>query len=164
MAGEATYSFGECTWYVAHTLAWIPGSLHDGGDWAANAAARGYRLTMVPTVGSAVCYGRGDGYSTFGHVAVVIAVYSTTSFLVSEMNFVAWDQVDQRVSNMHDVVAFILPPGAAPGAGLPSQQGGGAGSPDQVRAEWGGVQDYLNNGADNHIWRLRAVRDRLNAI
>lgn len=159
MAGENTYDFGQCTWYVASTLPWVRGGWHNARDWAANAARDGLQLTGLPTMGSVVVYGAGRGYSEFGHVAIVIQVYSVASFLVSEMNFVAWDRVDQRVSNMVDVTAFILPPGVQAGYTGPAGGGLGAGSPDQVRQEWAVWQDYLNSGVNGLQGRLVTVRD-----
>lgn len=164
MAGQDTYDFGQCTWYVASTLAWVQGRWGNAYQWAVNAAHSGLSLTTIPTLGSVVVYGAGGGYSEFGHVAIVIAVYSPTQFLVSEMNFVAWDQIDQRVSNMGDVVAFILPPGVGAGAGLGGPTGSGAGSPDAVLVEWRGLADWLNQGADGYIARLRRARAILDQI
>ena len=159
MAGEDTYTFGQCTWYVARTLWWVQGGWHNATDWAVNAARAGFRLTLQPTVGAVVVYGAGDGYSEFGHVAIVMEVYSAFSFLVSEMNFTAWDTVDERVSNMHDVSAFILPPGVEAGAGTGVATGGGSSTPDAVRMEWQGLMDWLNSGADTEIRKLQQQYD-----
>lgn len=155
MAGQDTYTFGQCTYYCAREAWWVQGHWGNAADWPANAARAGFQLTLTPTVGAVVGYGAGDGYSEFGHVALVVQVYSAFSFLVSEMNFVAWDEVDQRVSNMHDVTAFILPPGVSPGAGAGVAQGQGSGTPDDVRIEWAGIADWLNNGADSAIKGLQ---------
>lgn len=164
MSGEGTYTFGNCTWYVARTLGWVQGGWGNATDWAASAAARGFQETATPTVGSVVVYRAGAHYSEFGHVAIVIAVYSPYSFLVSEMNFVGFDVVDQRVSNLVDVEAFILAPGMAPGSGGPSGTGGGSGSADGVRVEWSGLQDYLNGGVEQQIATWRQLQDFVNAI
>lgn len=115
MAGENTYFFGYCTWYVAHTLAWVRGGWGDAYQWAARAARDGFRLTRTPTAGAVVVYGPGNGYSAWGHVAIVLALLPGGLFLVSEMDAVAWDVVSRRVSGTRGVTAFILPPGVAPG-------------------------------------------------
>ncbi len=163
MAGEDTYDFGECTWYCAHDRWWVRGGWGNATDWAGNAARDGLQLTMVPTLGAVVDYAAGNGYSTFGHVAVVRQVYGSDSFLVSEMNYVAWDEVDERVSNLHDVEAFILPPGVQPGGGGPPPGGGGSGAVDAALLEWASLQQYLNSGIDSHLYWLRLLQQRADA-
>lgn len=153
-----TYDLGECTWGVCEAAGWVPEQLGNATDWAGNAAAQGFQLTLTPTVGSVVVYAAGGGYSDFGHVGLVSAVYGPDSFLVHEMNFAAWDVYDDRVSNLGDVEAFILPPGVGPGlGGGAGVTGGGPGSADDVRIAWGGLQDWLNQGARDDVARLQAV-------
>lgn len=164
MAGEDTYAFGQCTWYCAHTLWWVRPYWGNATDWPANAAREGFQLTTVPTAGAVVAYAAGDGYSEFGHVAIVDAVYDAGSFGVSEMNFAAWDTVDQRTSNLHDVEAFILPPGVQPGAGGGQGAGGGPAPIDDARLEWAALVDYLNTGIDSHLYWLRLISGRSQAI
>lgn len=164
MSGQDTYTFGECTWYVASTLPWVQGGWGNATDWPPNAARAGFQLTGVVTLGAVVAYAAGDGYSDFGHVAIVVRVDGPAVFLVSEMNFVGWDLVDQRVSNMHDVEAFILPPGVAPGSGSGSPGGGGAGTADAARVEWAGLQGYLNAGVETHLAWLRTLQARMDAL
>lgn len=124
MARCDSYAFGNCTQGACEDAPWIPEGLGDGGDWAANAAARGLEVTMAPTVGSVVCYCRGDGYSVFGHVAYVVAVGGDGRFEVHEMNFVGFDEWDYRWSTMGDVCGFILAPGQQPGRGANEPVGG----------------------------------------
>lgn len=164
MSGEATYSPGNCTWYVAHTLAWVQGGWGDAWHWAPAALAAGLLETSVPTVGSVVVYAAGDGYSTFGHVAIVILVYSATQFRVSEMNFVGFNQVDERDSSTHDVAAFILPPGTQPGQGAGVTGPTDSSAPGAASAAWAGWQDWLNNGADAEINHLKSAKAILDAI
>lgn len=146
-----TYAVGNCTAGVCQDDQWIPEDLGDAGDWAANAAARGFTVTMIPTVGAVVCYGRGDGYSQFGHVGEVLQVGANGTFLVREMNFVAFDVYDNRWSDMHDVVGFILPPGVNPGQGTTGQgsaQVGGGGTfgvPEQVVGAWENVRFWTHD-------------------
>ncbi len=97
-----TFSYGECTWYVA-TRRCIPW----GGNadaWFYNAARMGYKEGHVPEVGAVTVWypGRG-GASYYGHVGYVQAVGPSSSipagsFEVSEMNWTCgWDCVDYRV-------------------------------------------------------------------
>lgn len=153
-----TYDFGECTWGACQFAPWVPEHLGNATDWAANAGALGYQLTLAPTVGAVVVYAAGGGYSSFGHVGVVAAVYGPGSFLVHEMNFAAWDVYDDRVSSLGDVEAFVLPPGVGPNlGGGSSQTGGGPGSADDVRIAWGQLQGWLNGGAEDDVARLQAA-------
>lgn len=163
MAGQDTYTFGNCTWYVAGLYGWVRGGWGNATDWPPAAARDGLQLTLTPTVGAAVAYRAGAHYSIFGHVAGVLSVLGPNSFLVTEMNFVGFDLVDQRVSSMVDVEAFILPPGVAPGAsGGPL--GSGSGSANDVRVEWSGVQQWFNQDSADQITRLHRVVDLVNSI
>jgi len=161
MARCSSYAFGNCTAGACADNGWIPEGLGDGGDWAANAAARGFQVTMVPTVGSVVSYCRGDGYSQWGHVASVVAVAADGSFEVHEMNFAAFNAYDYRWSNGHDVCGFILPPGAQPGqgasAGLTGPGGGPFGVPAAPIAAWEAVRWWTRYlGADLYGRALQA--------
>jgi len=154
MARCDTYAPGNCTWGACELAPWIPEGLHDAGDWAANAAARGYVVTDIATPGSVVSYCRGDGYSEFGHCAYVEVVYPDGTFLVKEMNFVAFDTYDERVSNMGDVCGFILEPGTSPGQGAPGQP-----APDQSTVwapmhEFDTVRWYLSTGVNIQLGHL----------
>jgi hypothetical protein len=115
-ASVASYTWGQCTYYVAQTLSWIPAGLGNAANWASNAAAKGLKVTSTPSVGSAVVWGPGQGYSSVGHVAVVTSVNPNGSFTVSEMNYQGVDKVDTRVVNtLRGVEGFIQPPnGSAP--------------------------------------------------
>lgn len=151
MAGVETYYFGECTYYCARELAWVRGGWGNAGDWPAAAARDGFQLTLLPTVGAVVVYAAGDGYSAFGHCGIVRAVGVGDQFLVSEMNYVAWDEVDERWSGLYDVAAFILPPGVAPGSTV-GGLGGGAADPGSqaagdVQSSWAYFADYMNRRA-----------------
>ena len=79
----SSYPVGECTW-AAKTLApWAGDYWGNGGQWAASAAAAGFRTGSQPQVGAIACWSDGG----YGHVAVVTAVQSTTSIQVSESNY-----------------------------------------------------------------------------
>lgn len=143
MAGESSYTPGNCTWYLARLLAWVRGGWGNAYQWAAHAQAQGFHLTSTPTVGAVVVYGPGHGYSAWGHVAVVRAVYPLRLFLVSEMNAVGLYVVSSRVSNTYGVTAFILPPGVAAGAQPPT---GPAVQPP--------VMERVSGAWSNLVWAL----------
>ena len=164
MAGQETYYFGECTWYVAGALDWIPGGLGNAGDWCANAAAFGFNETLIPTEGSAVVYAPGFGYSKFGHCGKVEQVYGDGTFLVSEMNYVAWDQVDERQSSMWDVACFILAPGMAPGQVGGPGPGRGGPSNDDLYAAWGAWSELQNTNGPNTADYWRAQNAQIDAL
>jgi len=144
-----SYAPGNCTAGACQDNPWVPDGLGDGGDWAANALARGLVVVMTPTPGSVVCYCRGDGYSEFGHVGSVVAVSGDGTFEVHEENFLGLFELDYRWSTMHDVCGFILPPGGAPGQGS-SQVGGGPGGtawgiPWQPVTAWDNVRTWTRD-------------------
>jgi len=81
---------GWCTYYVAtwRNVTWNG----DAGYWYANAAAQGYAVGSTPKVGSIMV----TWESWAGHVAYVEAVNPDGSWMVSEMNWVAFGVIDQR--------------------------------------------------------------------
>ena len=78
-----TYPVGQCTWGAKVLAPWAGNYWGNGGQWAASAAAAGFRTGSVPQVGAIACWNDGG----YGHVAVVTAVQSTTSIQVSEANY-----------------------------------------------------------------------------
>lgn len=97
------FTYGYCTWYVANRryVPWFGNAI----DWWPNARPYGAAEGQQPRVG-AVMVTRESGY---GHVAYVEAVNGDGSWTVSEMNFVGWNQVDQRTIRPGQVplVGFI---------------------------------------------------------
>ena len=90
-SSASSYPVGECTW-AAKTLApWAGDYWGNGGQWAASAAAAGFRTGSQPQVGAIACWNDGG----YGHVAVVTAVQSTTSIQVSESNYLG----NRRIGN-----------------------------------------------------------------
>ena len=79
----SSYPVGECTWGVKVLAPWAGDYWGNGGQWAASAAAAGFRTGSQPQVGAIACWNDGG----YGHVAVVTAVQSTTSIQVSESNY-----------------------------------------------------------------------------
>src|SRR5207244_1327700 len=87
---KAADPVGWCTYYVAtkRNVTWNG----DAGYWYQNAAASGYAVGPTPKVGSIMV----TWESWAGHVAYVEAVNSDGSWVVSEMNWVAFDVIDER--------------------------------------------------------------------
>ncbi|TAN34923.1 LysM peptidoglycan-binding domain-containing protein [bacterium] len=81
---------GWCTWYVAtkRNVTWRG----DAGYWYANAAAQGYPVGPTPRVGSIMV----TWESWAGHVAYVESVNPDGSWVVSEMNWLAFNVIDER--------------------------------------------------------------------
>lgn len=85
-----TFPYGYCTWYVAtrRHVYWSG----NASDWWPNARAAGRPEGQKPEVGAIMV----TWESSYGHVAYVEQVNSDGSWVVSEMNFVAWGVVDHR--------------------------------------------------------------------
>ena len=81
---------GWCTWYVAtkRNVTWRG----DAGYWYANASAQGYPVGPTPKVGSIMV----TWESWAGHVAYVESVNADGSWVVSEMNWIAFNVIDER--------------------------------------------------------------------
>jgi len=84
------FPVGWCTYYVAtkRNITWTG----DAGYWYANAAYQGVPVGPKPKVGSIMV----TWESWAGHVAYVEAVNPDGSWVVSEMNWVAFNVIDQR--------------------------------------------------------------------
>jgi LysM repeat protein len=84
------FPVGWCTWYVAtkRNVTWRG----DAGYWYANASAQGYPVGPTPKVGSIMV----TWESWAGHVAYVEAVNPDGSWVVSEMNWIAFDVINER--------------------------------------------------------------------
>ena len=84
------FPVGWCTYYVAtkRNVTWTG----DAGYWYQNASAQGYPVGPTPKVGAIMV----TWESWAGHVAYVEAVNPDGSWVVSEMNWVAFDVIDQR--------------------------------------------------------------------
>ena len=91
------YPVGQCTWYAYNRLVELGtitdlsgayGYLGNGQDWVASLVAKGWRYSTSPTKGAVVSVlgGFGGTPGEYGHVAIVEAVNSDGSFLVSECN------------------------------------------------------------------------------
>jgi peptidoglycan DL-endopeptidase CwlO len=104
---DDAFPWGQCTWYVA--------SLRDvtwGGDawmWLDGARAAGMSTGMWPRPGAIVVWGRGNGYSGYGHVAYVVSVEGPTQFTVDEANYdeVPGDLDRRWIGTLAGVAGFI---------------------------------------------------------
>jgi surface antigen len=73
-----TYYNGYCTWYAKNRRPDLPNMLGNGGQWVANAAARGYATGSAPRAGAIA--------EIPGHVAYVESVNPDGTMVISEMN------------------------------------------------------------------------------
>lgn len=73
-----TYYYGYCTWYAKERRPDLPNMLGNGGQWTANAAARGYATGTTPRAGAIA--------EMAGHVAYVESVNGDGTLVISEMN------------------------------------------------------------------------------
>ncbi len=104
------FSFGYCTWWVAHKR-YIPwrGNAY---QWWWNARYFGYAEGQTPRPGAIMVMGI-SGTSPEGHVGYVESTNPDGSFVVSEMNWWGvpgggWDRVDYRtVTSMRGILGFI---------------------------------------------------------
>jgi len=100
------FAFGFCTWYVYNRkpVPW----LGNANQWFSQAIAYGWRTGHTPAAGAIMV----TAESGFGHVAYVESVNSDGSWRVSEMNFTAWDVVDNRTIRPGTIplIGFIYGP------------------------------------------------------
>jgi surface antigen len=104
------FSYGYCTWWVAHKrpIPWRGNAY----QWWWNARAFGFAEGPTPRAGAIMVMGI-SGNSPQGHVGYVESVNPNGSFLVSEMNWWGvpgggWNRVDYRtVTSMQGVLGFI---------------------------------------------------------
>ena len=86
------YATGQCTYWAYERRRQMgigtPSYLGNGGDWWRNAPSYGLRVDHNPQVGAALSFlpGQDGADGTWGHVAVVEAVYGDGTFQISEMN------------------------------------------------------------------------------
>ena len=108
--GANGFSYGYCTWWVAHKrpIPWRGNAY----QWWWNARAFGFAEGPTPRAGAIMVLGI-SGTSPQGHVAYVESVNPNGSFLVSEMNWWGvpgggWNRVDYRtVTSLQGVLGFI---------------------------------------------------------
>ena len=101
------FPFGQCTWYVGTKIE-IPWH-GDAWTWYGSAQAAGWAVGSTPRVGAVMVTWESRA---FGHVSYVEAIAADGSWVVSEMNYVGWGVIDQRVVRPGQVplIGFIYPP------------------------------------------------------
>ena len=72
---SGSYPVGQCTWGVKVMAPWVGDYWGNGADWAASAAAAGFRTGTTPQVGAVASWNDGG----YGHVAYVTAVESNNA-------------------------------------------------------------------------------------
>lgn len=106
----SSYPVGQCTWGAKTLAPWAGDYWGNGGQWAASAAAAGFRTGSQPQVGAIACWNDGG----YGHVAVVTAVQSATSIQVSEANYAGNQSIGNyrgwfNPTNAQGYVTYIYP-------------------------------------------------------
>ncbi|MBJ6746211.1 CHAP domain-containing protein [Streptococcus sp. 121] len=86
---SGSYPVGQCTWGVKVMAPWVGDYWGNGGDWAASAAAAGFRTGTTPQVGAVASWNDGG----YGHVAYVTAVESENAIQVYESNYNGIQQI-----------------------------------------------------------------------
>ena len=109
-SSASSYPVGECTWGAKGLAPWAGDYWGNGAQWAASAAAAGFRTGSQPQVGAIACWNDGG----YGHVAVVTAVQSTTSIQVSESNYLGVRSIGNyrgwfNPVNARGTVTYIYP-------------------------------------------------------
>jgi len=101
------FPFGQCTFYVA-TKVNIPWR-GDAWTWYSSAQAAGWPVGTTPRVGAVMVTWESR---VFGHVAYVESINADGSWWVSEMNYVGWGVIDQRLVMPGSVplIGFFYPP------------------------------------------------------
>lgn len=86
-------AWGQCVWGAYNILdQWgyeVPPMMGNGGEWAANAQARGIPTTYAFQAGQAYCVKKGHlgSSSVYGHISVIAEVYDNGDILILESNF-----------------------------------------------------------------------------
>jgi surface antigen len=101
------FPFGQCTFYVA-TKVNIPWR-GDAWSWYGSAQAAGWPVGTTPRVGAVMVTWENR---VFGHVSYVESINADGSWWVSEMNYVGWGVIDQRLVAPGSVplIGFVYPP------------------------------------------------------
>ena len=101
------YTAGQCTYWAYERRRQMgigtPSYLGNGGDWWRSAPSYGLRVDHNPQVGAALSFlpGQDGADGTYGHVAVVEAVYGDGTFQISEMNWGGpWNMHYRTLTNL----------------------------------------------------------------
>lgn len=101
------YVAGQCTYWAYQRRKAMgintPSYLGNGGNWWSTAPSYGLRVDHNPQVGAALSFlpGQDGADGTYGHVAVVEAVYGDGTFQISEMNWGGpWNMHYRTLTNL----------------------------------------------------------------
>ena len=101
------YATGQCTYWAYERRKQMgigtPSYLGNGGYWWRSAPSYGLRVDHNPQVGAALSFlpGQDGADGTWGHVAVVEAVYGDGTFQISEMNWGGpWNMHYRTLTNL----------------------------------------------------------------
>lgn len=157
LGNAASYIVGQCTYYVASALSWVPAGWGNAYQWWQNAISQGYQTSQTPVVGSIAVWSSSlPGSEGYGHVAEVTGVNSNGSFNVSEMNYSGGPGVvDTRtVTNAQDLLGFILPPTGTSGTATTSSS---SSSSSGISSAISGAESALQSFVQRAAWVLLAA-------
>lgn len=158
-SGSSLWSYvaGQCTWWVADNLPWIPAGLGNAKDWLTNAANDGLATGTNPQPGAVVVWG-GNAYPPYGHVGMVTGVNADGTINVSEMNFsYGPNRSDTRdhVSTAN-VAGYIYPPASYHGGPLGTNVPAGSNS-GQIGAGQLFSAPLLGSMSKDAAWRAGLI-------
>ena len=100
------YAHGWCTWGVKQVAPWVGNHWGNAYQWAASAAAEGYEVGKVPTVGSVVVWsGNHVAYVTDvredGYIQVLEANYNGNRFVANHRGYFNPNGIQGSVSYIY---------------------------------------------------------------
>lgn len=108
----SSYPVGECTWGVKSQVSWVGPYWGNANQWVASARAEGFSVGTTPQVGAVAVWVGG----TYGHVALVTAVESSTNIQVSESNYMGRRYIGNHrgwfnpTTTSEGAVYYVYPP------------------------------------------------------
>ncbi|MGQ7353984.1 peptidoglycan hydrolase PcsB [Streptococcus suis] len=108
----SSYPIGECTWGVKSQVSWVGPYWGNANQWVASARAEGFSVGTTPQVGAVAVWVGG----TYGHVALVTAVESSTNIQVSESNYMGRRYIGNHrgwfnpTTTSEGAVYYVYPP------------------------------------------------------
>jgi hypothetical protein len=114
------YAWGQCTWFVAHSLSWLGvgtvGALGNASNWYGAAKGKGLQVGSTPVVGAVAVYNQNSpGSGGAGHVGVVTAVNTNGTFTLASDNWGGLGITHVATASVADLEGFIYPPSVAAG-------------------------------------------------
>lgn len=164
MARCSSYDAGECTWGACELAAWVPEHWGNADQWVGRAAAAGYVVTPVPTLGAIASFAPGGAISPFGHVGVVVRLDDDRHYDIDEMNWAGFNRYDVRRVLVDSGQRFILPPGVAPGTGSDQPGPAVAGGVPGFELAWSTWQWFWDSEIETRVANLQGVTAALLAL